>query len=85
MHETDTEGDEGVIGFDIGWSIKKYSIKVMKKHTKKMKMTSQRAKNLVHVKQYFGVSFCKKKFFFFLIDIANEVIKMSNIDNIDIV
>ena len=32
---------------------------------KKVKMTLQKAKNLVHVKQYYGVSFCKKKSFYF--------------------
>jgi len=30
---------------------------------KKIKMTLQRAKNLVYVKQYYGVSFCMKIFF----------------------
>ena len=32
---------------------------------KKMEMTLQRAKNLVHVKQYYGVSFYKKYFSYF--------------------
>ena len=32
---------------------------------KKMKMILQRAKNLVHVKQHYSVSFCKKKIFLF--------------------
>ena len=32
---------------------------------KKMKMTSQRAKNLVHVQQHHGISFYKKIFFLF--------------------
>ena len=51
---------------------------------KKMEMTLQRAKNLVHVKQHCGVSFCKKKILFILIYLANMAIQMSNIDNFDI-
>ena len=35
------------------------------KMPKKMKMTLQRAENLVHVKQHYGDSICKKIFFLF--------------------
>ena len=35
------------------------------KMPKKMKMTLQRAENLVHVKRHYGDSICKKIFFLF--------------------
>ena len=51
---------------------------------KKLKMTLQRAKNLVHVKQPYGISFYEKNIFLTLIYIADMAIQMSNIDNVDI-
>ena len=51
---------------------------------KKLKMTLQRAKNLVQVKQPYGVSFYEKDIFLTLIYIADMAIQMSNIDNVDI-
>ena len=53
------------------------------KMPKKMKIILQRAKNLVHVKQHYGVSFCEKMFFN-LIHLADMAIQMSNIDNFEI-
>ena len=50
---------------------------------KKLKMALQRAKNLVHVKQHYSVSFYKKNIFHILIYIADMAILMSNIDNFD--
>jgi len=44
---------------------KKVFHKSEEKMHKKVKMTLQRAKNLVHVKKQYGVSFCKKIFFLF--------------------
>ena len=52
---------------------KKVLHKSEEKMHKKVKMTSQRAKNLVHVKQNYGVSY-SKKIFFSLIFIADMVI-----------
>ena len=46
-----------------------------------MNKALQRAKNLAHVKQHYGVSFYEK---IFLIYIADMAIQMSNIDNFDI-
>ena len=42
---------------------KKVFHKSEEKMHKKVKMTLQRAKNLVHVKQHYGVSFYEKIFF----------------------
>ena len=47
---------------------------------KKMKMTLQTPKNLVHVKQHYSDSFCKKNIFLILIYIADMANKMSNFD-----
>ena len=47
-------------------------------------MTSQRAENLVHVKQNYGVSYYEKNIFPTWIIVANMAILMSNIDNFDI-
>ena len=44
---------------------KKVLHKSERKMPKKMKMTLQRAENLVHVKQHYGDSICKKIFFLF--------------------
>ena len=50
---------------NIGWTIKKVFHKSEGKVHKKMKMTLQRAENLVHVKQHYSISFFKKYFFLF--------------------
>ena len=42
---------------------KKVFHKSEEKMQKELKMILQRAKNLVHVKQHSGISFCKKIFF----------------------
>ena len=47
-------------------------------------MTMQRAKNLVHVRQHYGVSFYEKNIFLILIYIADMAIQMLNVDNFDI-
>ena len=47
-------------------SKKKVLHKSEEKMHKKMKMTSQRAENLVHVQQHHGESFYKKKYFFYI-------------------
>ena len=61
-------------GLSLGYGeyINKYGVvnkkvfhKSEEKMPKKMKMTLQRAKNLVLIKQHYGVSFCIKIFFFF--------------------
>ena len=49
-----------------------------------MKMTLQRAENLVHVKQHYTVYFYQKNIFHILIYIADMAIQMSNFDNFDI-
>ena len=69
--EDEEKGENDTLWFktapccDIGWTIKKHSMKVKEKCTKKMKMTLQRAENLVHVEQHHGDSFCIKIFFSF--------------------
>ena len=50
---------------------------------KKMKMTQQRAENLVHVQQHHSVSFYKKNIFPILIYIADIAILMSDFDIFD--
>ena len=49
-----------------------------------MKIILQRAKNLAHVQQHYGVSFYKKNIFLILIYIADMAILMSDFDNFDI-
>ena len=49
-----------------------------------MKMTLQRAENLLHVQQHHIVSFYKKNIFLILIYIADMAIWMSDFDNFDI-
>ena len=56
-----------ILHTDKWWTIKKVFYKSEGKMHKKMKMTLQRAKNLVHVKQDYGVSFYKKDFLLILI------------------
>ena len=51
---------------------------------KKMKMTLQRAKNLVHAKQHYGVSYYEKNIFLTLIYMADMAIWMANIDNFEV-
>ena len=46
---------------NIGWSIKRFSIKVKKKCTKKGRWPRRKIKTCVHVKQHHGVSFYKKE------------------------
>ena len=48
---------------DMGWTKKKVSSKSEKKMHTKMKRTSRRAENLVHVQQHCGKYFYKKIFF----------------------
>ena len=50
---------------EMGWSKKKVLHKDEEKMHKKVKMTLQSTKNLVHVKHHYGVSFCKKIFSYF--------------------
>ena len=52
-------------------SKKKVLHKSEEKMHKKMKMTSQRAENLVHVQQCHGKSFYKKIFFLILLYVAD--------------
>ena len=49
-----------------------------------MKMTSQRAENLVHVKQHHSKSFYKKNIFSILLFIADMADQMCNFYNFDI-
>ena len=51
------------VSYFYGVSKKKVFHKSEEKMHKKMKMTSQRAENLVHVQQHHGKSFYKKIFF----------------------
>ena len=59
---------------------KKVPHKSEEKMHKKMKMTLQRAENLMHAQQHYGVSFHKKIFFYILIYIADMANLMSNFD-----
>ena len=49
-----------------------------------MKLTSQRAENLVHGQQHHGKSFYKNILFLILLFIADMAIQMCNFDNFDI-
>ena len=49
---------------------------------KKMKMTKQKDENLAHKQHQYGVCFCKKRHFPFMIYVADMAI-MSNFDSFD--
>ena len=53
-----------------------------KKH-EKMKMTKQLDENLAHEQHQYGVCFCKKKIFPFMVYVADMAILMSDFDNFD--
>ena len=50
---------------------------------KKMKMTKQKDENLAHEQKQYGVYFCKKNLFPFMIYVADMAILMSNFDSFD--
>ena len=54
-----------IMFFIYGVVNKKVLHKSEEKMPKKMKMTLQRAENLVHVKRHYGDSICKEIFFLF--------------------
>ena len=67
-HENPTKRDRRTrppLKFRYSPTQKKVLHKSEGKMPKKMKMTLQRAENLVHVKQHYGDSICKKIFFLF--------------------
>ena len=63
---------------------KKVNHKGEEKMHLKVKMTSQRAENLVYAQQHLGKHFLQKKCFQILLDIADMAIWMSKFDNFDI-
>ena len=65
------QADSGISFTRYGVDNKKVFHKSEGKMHKKVKMTFQRAKNLVHMKQHHGVSFYKKNIFHILIYIAD--------------